>query len=102
MQSIYYGCCILCSSTVKTCIYFQEHSIREVQVNSSPASLKDIYVADATREKVKVTLWRPSAVEVKPGDYIAITDCVVNNYRNERSLSATATTSVKVSCIAKH
>ena len=87
---------------LKHVFYFQEDSICEVQVNSSPVSLKDIYVADATREKVKVTLWRPSAVEVKPGDYIAITDCVVNNYRNERSLSATATTSVKVSCIAKH
>ncbi|WAR28738.1 hypothetical protein MAR_014442 [Mya arenaria] len=62
----------------------------------SPVSLKDIYIKDNTKDKVKVTLWRPSDVGVKPGDYVCITDVVVNTYKNEVSLSSTASTSVKV------
>ncbi|WAQ99148.1 hypothetical protein MAR_023521 [Mya arenaria] len=74
----------------------QEDSVREVTVNGSPVKLKDLFLKDSTREKVKVTLWRPAPTEAKPGDFVVISDCVVNSYKNEVSLSSTSSTTMKI------
>ncbi|XP_052788867.1 uncharacterized protein LOC128223632 [Mya arenaria] len=40
-----------------------EDSVREITVSNSPVKLKDLFLKDLTREKVKVTLWRPAPTE---------------------------------------
>jgi hypothetical protein len=51
-------------------------------------------------KKGKVNLWRSCVdQDVRPGDFVEITDVIVNNYRNELSLSTTSRTVITASPI---
>lgn len=59
-------------------------------------NVKNIFIEDTT-EKCKVALWREFANnDIKPGDFIEITDVVVNTFRNETSLTTTSKTKITV------
>jgi ssDNA-binding replication factor A large subunit len=54
-------------------------------VRNTPTRVKDIWVKDETG-KAKVTLWREKCdMNVRPGDFVSITDIVTNTYRSETS-----------------
>jgi len=49
------------------------------------------------KETCKISLWRDNANQpIKTGDTVTITNLVVNNYRNEVSLSSTTYTTIEV------
>lgn len=66
--------------------------VREERVN-----VKNIYIEDAT-SKYKVALWRSFAEkDIRPGDYVHITDVVINTFHNEVSFTTTSKTKITVS-----
>jgi ssDNA-binding replication factor A large subunit len=80
-------------------ILFQEEAVHQVMVNSTNVQIKNIFIEDASK-KCKVALWRSCVdQDVRPGDFVEITDVIVNNYRNELSLSTTSRTVITVSPI---
>lgn len=83
----------------EVCISLQEEDIRTVSVKGTEVPIKNVTLEDSTG-KSKVTLWRDAAQAcVKTGDYVVLTDVVVNTYKNETSLSSTSRTKVEV-CIS--
>lgn len=60
----------------------QEEAMRQVFVKEDQVKIKNIFVED-TSEKYEVALWRSAAEEdVRPGDFVEITDVVINVFRN--------------------
>lgn len=52
---------------------------------------------DSTK-KCKIALWRNLADQaIRPGDYVEVSDCITNTFRNEVSLSTTSRTTITVS-----
>ncbi|XP_062595983.1 uncharacterized protein LOC134257373 [Saccostrea cucullata] len=80
----------------------QEEATREVLFKEEKTKVKNIYIED-TSSRCKVALWRENTEEnVRPGDYVQITDVVTNSYRNEVSLSTTFRTKIsKIECPAE-
>lgn len=77
----------------------QEEEVRMVSVKGEEVPIKDIHVQDATgtAKHAKVTLWRESTeIKARVGDYVNITNLVVNAYNNIVSLSGTGSTTVEV------
>lgn len=64
--------------------------VREERVN-----VKNIYIEDAT-SKCKLALWHSFAEkDIRPGEYVHITDVVINTFRNnEVSLPTTSKTKI--------
>lgn len=62
-------------------------------------NVKNIYIEDAT-SKYKVALWRSFAEkDIRPGDYVHITDVVINTFHNEVSFTTTSKTKItKTDC----
>lgn len=77
----------------------QEEATRQVFVREESVNVKNIYIEDAT-SKCKVALWRSFAEkDIRPGDYVHITDVVINTFRNEVSLTTTSKTKItKTDC----
>uniref|UniRef100_K1R6C5 Shieldin complex subunit 2 first OB fold domain-containing protein n=1 Tax=Magallana gigas TaxID=29159 RepID=K1R6C5_MAGGI len=77
----------------------QEEATRQVFVREERVNVKNIYIEDAT-SKCKVALWRSFAEkDIRPGDYVHITDVVINTFRNEVSLTTTSKTKItKTDC----
>ena len=77
-------------------IFFKDEEVRKVKVKGEDVPIKTVTLEDTTA-KAKVTLWRDvSSTEVHPGDYVMITDVVINSYRNETLLSTTSKSKVEV------
>ena len=77
-------------------IFFKDEEVRKVNVKGEDVPIKTVSLEDTTA-KAKVTLWRDvSSTEVHPGDYVMITDVVINSYRNETLLSTTSKSKVEV------
>ena len=77
-------------------IFFKDEEVRKVKVKGEDVPIKTVTLEDTTA-KAKVTLRRDvSSTEVHPGDYVMITDVVINSYRNETSLSTTSKSKVEV------
>ena len=69
-----------------------EEATREVE----RVKVKNMFIEDAS-SKCKVALWRNFAdQDIRPGDYIHITDVVTNTFRNEVSLTTTSKTKLSV------
>lgn len=65
-------------------------------VRNTPTRVKDIWVKDTTA-KAKVTLWREKCdLNVRPGDFVTISDVVTNVYKNETSFSITTRSVIEV------
>lgn len=64
--------------------------VREERVN-----VKNIYIEDAT-SKCKLAVWHSFAEkDIRPGEYVHITDVVINTFRNnEVSLPTTSKTKI--------
>lgn len=78
----------------------QEDAVRTVLVRGEEVPVKAIYLQDESLPRCKVTLWRDlTAVDIRPGDYVTVTNVVTNNYKNEVSLSGTNRTEVQVCCL---
>ncbi|XP_078327836.1 uncharacterized protein LOC144623312 [Crassostrea virginica] len=77
----------------------QEEATREVYVKEERVKVKNIFIEDAS-SKCKVALWRNFAdQDIRPGDYIHITDVVTNTFRNEVSMTTTSKTKIsKTEC----
>ncbi|WAR10463.1 hypothetical protein MAR_035539 [Mya arenaria] len=78
----------------------QEEATRYVTVkNEDNVKVKNIYLEDTTK-KCKIALWRDLADQpVRPGDYVELSDCITNTFRNEVSLSTTSKTAItKTEC----
>ncbi|XP_078312323.1 uncharacterized protein LOC111116359 isoform X1 [Crassostrea virginica] len=78
----------------------QEEATRYVTVkNEDNVKVKNIYLEDTTK-KCKIALWRDLADQpVRPGDYVEVSDCITNTFRNEVSLSTTSKTAItKTEC----
>lgn len=74
----------------------QEEVTHEVRVRNQPISVKHIYVQDKSMDKCRISLWLDCAeADIKTGDYITVTNVVINNYKNETSLSTTSQTTVE-------
>ncbi|XP_061191610.1 uncharacterized protein LOC133199788 [Saccostrea echinata] len=80
----------------------QEEATREVFVKEERVKVKNIYIEDST-SKCKVALWHNFAEkDIRPGDYVQITDVVTNTFRNEVSLTTTAKSKItKTDCPAE-
>ncbi|XP_052783099.1 uncharacterized protein LOC128219332 [Mya arenaria] len=77
-----------------------EEATRYVTVkNEDNVKVKNIYLEDTTK-KCKIALWRDLADQpVRPGDYVELSDCITNTFRNEVSLSTTSKTAItKTEC----
>lgn len=73
-----------------------EEAARQVLGKENHVNVKNIFIEDTT-EKCKVALWRGFANnDIMPGDFIEITDVVVNTFRNETSLTTTSRTKITV------
>ena len=71
-----------------------------MKVRGEEITIKSVTVEDRTG-KAKITLWRTlTEAPVRPGDYIKITDVVVNHYNNMTSLQTTQMSKVEVSDIS--
>lgn len=94
---MYTNLCGSChSSTAKKLLLLQEEDARTVQVKGTDVKIKTVTLEDASG-KAKVTLWREACeADVRPGDFVTVTDVVVNHYKNESSLSTTSKTAVTV------
>ncbi|XP_056014049.1 uncharacterized protein LOC130052602 [Ostrea edulis] len=77
----------------------QEEATREVFVREERVKVKNIFIEDSS-SKCKVALWRNFAdKDIRPGDYVHITDVVTNTFRNEVSLTTTTKTKIsKTDC----
>ena len=76
--------------------FLQDEEVRVVKVRGEDVPIKTITMEDVTG-KSKVTLWRDiSQTEMHPGDYITVSDVVLNVWRNESSLSSTSRSKIKV------
>ncbi|XP_048740571.2 uncharacterized protein LOC125654622 [Ostrea edulis] len=78
----------------------QEEATRFVTVkNEDNVKVKNIYLEDSTK-KCKIALWRDLADQaIRPGDYVEVSDCITNTFRNEVSLSTTSRTAItKTEC----
>ena len=75
--------------------------------NKDNVKVKNIYLED-TKKKCKIALWRDLADQpLRPGDYVEVSDCITNTFRNEVSLSTTSKTAITVSlsifsCLIKY
>jgi ssDNA-binding replication factor A large subunit len=68
-----------------------------VKVREEEVQIKSIMIEDDT-QKAKITLWRElAAVETRPGNYIQVTDVIVNVFNNQTSLRTTSRSTVTVS-----
>lgn len=64
--------------------------------NEDNVKVKNIYLEDSTK-KCKIALWRDLADQaIRPGDYVEVSDCITNTFRNEVSLSTTSRTAITV------
>ncbi|XP_052214933.1 uncharacterized protein LOC127833612 [Dreissena polymorpha] len=73
----------------------QEEAPRTIRVNDEEVTIKVVKVEDST-SNCNVTLWRAAAAaDVRPGDYIRVTDVIVNHYNGSTSLSTTARTKIE-------
>ena len=62
-------------------ILFQEEAVHQVMVSSTNVQIKNIFIEDSNK-KCKVALWRSCVdQDVRPGNFVEITDVIVNNYR---------------------
>lgn len=78
----------------------QEEATRLVTVkNEENVKVKNIFLEDSTK-KCKIALWRNLADQtIRPGDYVEVSDCITNTFRNEVSLSTTSRTTItKTEC----
>lgn len=76
----------------------QQDETYQVPVRGQQVPIRHIYLDDGSMSKCKVTLWRDLANQsLQPGDYIEVTNVVVNSFKNETSLSTTPVTSLKKS-----
>ena len=67
-----------------------------MNVRGEEVPIKSVVVEDATGH-AKVTLWRLAAeTSARPGDYISITDVVVNHFQNTTTLNTTTKSKVEV------
>lgn len=74
----------------------QEEVTHEVSVKNQPVSVKHVYIKDQTNPRCRISLWRDCAeCKLQTGDYVTITNVVVNNFRNEVSLSTTSQSTIK-------
>lgn len=74
-------------------IFLQEEAVHQVVVFSANVNIKNIFIEDSTK-KCKGVLWRSCVdQDVRPGDFVEITDVIVNNYRNELTSGAVITES---------
>lgn len=65
--------------------------------NEENVKVKNIFLEDSTK-KCKIALWRNLADQtIRPGDYVEVSDCITNTFRNEVSLSTTSRTTITVS-----
>lgn len=65
--------------------------------NEENVKVKNIFLVDSTK-KCKIALWRHLADQaIRPGDYVEVSDCITNTFRNEVSLSTTSRTIITVS-----
>lgn len=70
-------------------LLFQEKAVHQVVVNSANVNIETFFIEDSTK-KCKVVLWRSWVDhDVRFEDFVEI---IVNNYRNELSLSTTSRT----------
>ena len=77
----------------------QEDEIKTVNVRGEEVKIKTILLKDDT-DTAKITLWRDLAtVDTRPGDYIQVTDVVINVYNKQTSLQTTSRSNVKVSIV---
>lgn len=73
----------------------QEEDARTVQVKGSQVPIRTMMVEDTTG-KAKVTLWRECCdTEVRTGDFVTITDVIINVYKQETSFSTTQRTQIE-------
>ena len=69
-----------------------------MKIQGADVAIKSIYVQDRTG-KAKVTLWRDASnSEVRPGDFVEITDIISNTWKKETAVSTTSRSTVFV-CI---
>lgn len=65
--------------------------------NEENVKVKNIFLEDSIK-KCKIALWRNLADQaIRPGDYVEVSDCITNTFRNEVSLSTTSRTTITVS-----
>ncbi|KAL4223318.1 DNA-directed RNA polymerase I complex subunit Rpa2 [Mactra antiquata] len=75
----------------------QEEGIRTVYVKGTDVNIRNIVIQDVSG-KAKVCLWRDASnADARTGQYVKVTDVVVNNYKGELSLSTTQKACVIVS-----
>lgn len=66
-------------------------------VRNNKVKVKSIHLMGSSA-KTNISLWRDmTEVPFRAGDYVKITNVVVNTFRNETSLSTTSVTIVEVS-----
>ena len=65
-------------------------------VKGEEVPITSVIIEDASGQ-AKVTLWRLAAdTSARPGDYVSITDVVVNHYQNTTTLNTTTKSKVQV------
>lgn len=78
----------------------QDEATRLVTVkNEENVKVKNIFLEDSTKT-CKISLWRNLADQtMRPGDYVEVSDCITNTFRNEVSLSTTSRATItKTEC----
>lgn len=71
---------------------------KTVNVKGDDVRIKSVTLNSGTH-KAKVTLWRDcSESEVRPGDFIQVTDVITNTYNNNTTLLTTTKSKVEILC----
>ncbi|KAL4232195.1 hypothetical protein ACF0H5_009770 [Mactra antiquata] len=74
----------------------QEEESKTVQVKGDPVTIKTVTLEDESGQG-KVTLWREcAAADVRPGDFVPISDVIPNQFNSQTTLSATVKSTVQV------
>lgn len=76
----------------------REEAVQQVNYRSQKVDVKNIYIKDESQPNgCRVALWREATqTSCRPGDYVEITNVVINTYRNEVSLQTTTQSTVQV------
>lgn len=74
---------------------FQEEMVRTVQVKGQDVAVQNIKIKDDTDE-MKVSLWREITATCTVGNFLEITNVVVNHFQEDISLSTTSKTQIQV------
>lgn len=76
--------------------YYRKKQLEKFLDKENKVNVKNVFLEDAT-EKCKVALWKDTAVQdIRSGDFVDITDVVINTFRNETSLTTTSRTKIIV------